>query len=246
MSKIIELFKSFDKDGNGNIDRNELQTVLQKLSGGAFDRLTLDRMFEAADLDGNNQVSYVEFVNWVVGKEDPQPVTICSVKLEMAGWHWALAVGADVYEVASEGIGETKMKVVGPRGPIARAEGAMKSRNESRSIDDFANGSTETNWLTVRSTAEIERFIRHWVRRNPEFTVFGEQRKRAEGPEPKHCRDFVRDLFQYVVGKKFPYDVQKAPEHSHNRRRPSNAPAFTVVKNDREAKEAALKASLGL
>lgn len=51
-------FKKFDVDGNGFIDKDELQQVL--CSGGSrrMSQSQIDDMFEEADVDGDGQLSF--------------------------------------------------------------------------------------------------------------------------------------------------------------------------------------------
>jgi len=54
-------FRQFDKNGDGSIDKNELTSSL-KSSGGNFSQKEIDVIFSAADIDGNGEIDYEEFI----------------------------------------------------------------------------------------------------------------------------------------------------------------------------------------
>ncbi|KAI8597479.1 putative calmodulin [Dissophora ornata] len=65
--EIKEAFKVFDKDGNGFISAAELRHVLTNLG----ERLTdseVDEMIHEADVDGDGQINYEEFVRMMMSK----------------------------------------------------------------------------------------------------------------------------------------------------------------------------------
>lgn len=65
--EIIESFRVFDKDGNGFISKAELSHVMTNLG----ERLTVkevDNMIREADIDGDGQVNYEEFVKMMMSK----------------------------------------------------------------------------------------------------------------------------------------------------------------------------------
>jgi len=57
-------FRLFDTDGSGTIDRRELSAMLSKLGlvKSSSDTSTVDRMFAAADANGDGQIDFNEFV----------------------------------------------------------------------------------------------------------------------------------------------------------------------------------------
>jgi len=63
---LMESFKFFDKNGDGNISFEELKKEIKKLrKKGKIDKIGKDdlkKMFEAADEDGNGTVDFDEFV----------------------------------------------------------------------------------------------------------------------------------------------------------------------------------------
>eukprot|EP00438_Fugacium_kawagutii_P009821 Skav212322 [mRNA] locus=scaffold3374:164609:165441:- [translate_table: standard] len=76
--ELIEAFKVFDRDGNGFISAAELRHVMTNLgeplgcSFRFFDRkLTdeeVDEMIREADVDGDGQINYEEFVKMMMAK----------------------------------------------------------------------------------------------------------------------------------------------------------------------------------
>jgi len=65
--ELTEAFKIFDKDGNGLISRDELEQVMRSLG----ERLTTEEVVEMineADIDGDGQIDYKEFVNMMSKK----------------------------------------------------------------------------------------------------------------------------------------------------------------------------------
>jgi hypothetical protein len=59
---IIEVFKVFDNDGNGYITAAELRHVMTNLEEKLTDE-EIDEMINEADIDGDGQISYNEFVS---------------------------------------------------------------------------------------------------------------------------------------------------------------------------------------
>lgn len=59
--ELIEAFKVFDRDGNGFITAVELRGVLENL-GESLEKSEIDEMVDEADVDGDGQISYQEFL----------------------------------------------------------------------------------------------------------------------------------------------------------------------------------------
>merc|ERR1712181_68946 len=59
--EIYNAFRVFDKDGNGFISPAELRYVMTKMGQVITDE-EVDQMIQEADLDGDGQVNYREFV----------------------------------------------------------------------------------------------------------------------------------------------------------------------------------------
>ena len=65
--EILEAFKVFDRDGNGLIDAAELKYVLTNLGEKLTDE-EVDEMIREADIDGDGQINYEEFVKVMMAK----------------------------------------------------------------------------------------------------------------------------------------------------------------------------------
>jgi len=59
--EMKEAFRIFDKDGKGAISRNELRHVMTNLGEKLTDE-EVDEMIREADVDGDGQITYEEFV----------------------------------------------------------------------------------------------------------------------------------------------------------------------------------------
>ncbi|EPZ33241.1 EF-hand [Rozella allomycis CSF55] len=65
--EIKEAFKVFDKDGNGFISAAELRHVMTNLGEKLTDE-EVDEMIREADVDGDGQINYEEFVKMMLSK----------------------------------------------------------------------------------------------------------------------------------------------------------------------------------
>ncbi|KAG0263677.1 hypothetical protein DFQ27_001634 [Actinomortierella ambigua] len=65
--EIREAFKVFDKDNNGYISAAELRHVLTNL-GERLSEAEVDEMITEADVDGDGQINYDEFVRMMLAK----------------------------------------------------------------------------------------------------------------------------------------------------------------------------------
>ncbi|KAL9653152.1 hypothetical protein ABK040_006368 [Willaertia magna] len=61
---IIEAFKVFDKDGNGFISAQEFKHVMTNL-GEKLTEDEVNEMIREADIDGDGQINYSEFVKMI-------------------------------------------------------------------------------------------------------------------------------------------------------------------------------------
>ena len=59
--EMLEAFKVFDSDGNGNISADELRQIMANLGEKLTDE-EVDEMVKEADIDGDGQINYEEFV----------------------------------------------------------------------------------------------------------------------------------------------------------------------------------------
>ena len=65
--ELIEAFKVFDRDGNSFISAVELRHVMTNLGEKLTDE-EVDEMIREADVDGDGQPNYEEFVKMVMAK----------------------------------------------------------------------------------------------------------------------------------------------------------------------------------
>nr|AAC68891.1 VU91C calmodulin [synthetic construct] len=65
--ELLEAFRVFDKDGNGFISAAELRHVMTNLGEKLTDE-EVDEMIREADVDGDGQVNYEEFVQVMMAK----------------------------------------------------------------------------------------------------------------------------------------------------------------------------------
>lgn len=66
VARLRSLFRDFDKDGSGLIDRSELDAVFDE-AGKHFSEDELQRMIQQADQDASGTLNYDEFVEYVFG-----------------------------------------------------------------------------------------------------------------------------------------------------------------------------------
>ena len=66
-STKVDAFRVFDKDGNGYISAAELRHVMTNLGEKLTDE-EVDEMIREADIDGDGQVNYEEFVTMMTSK----------------------------------------------------------------------------------------------------------------------------------------------------------------------------------
>jgi len=64
--QVIRAFKTFDINGDGFISREELTAVLARLDRGQHGSAWADRILQAADLDRDDRIDYVDFLTWVM------------------------------------------------------------------------------------------------------------------------------------------------------------------------------------
>lgn len=65
--ELLEAFKVFDRDGNGFITSHELRHVMTNL-GESLSPEEVEEMIKEADLDGDGQINYDEFVRMMMSK----------------------------------------------------------------------------------------------------------------------------------------------------------------------------------
>eukprot|EP00397_Hematodinium_sp_SG-2012_P047181 GEMP01053551.1.p1 GENE.GEMP01053551.1~~GEMP01053551.1.p1 ORF type:complete len:154 (+),score=43.85 GEMP01053551.1:319-780(+) len=65
--ELIEAFKVFDRDSSGFISAQNLRSVMNNVGETLTDE-EVDEMVTEADLDGDGQINYEEFVRMMMGK----------------------------------------------------------------------------------------------------------------------------------------------------------------------------------
>ena len=65
--ELKEAFRVFDKDGNGFISAAELRHIMTNLGEKLTDE-EVDEMLREADIDGDGQINYEEFVKVMMAK----------------------------------------------------------------------------------------------------------------------------------------------------------------------------------
>lgn len=65
VQKAIELFKQFDSDGNGTIDREEFKKLFKQFGTNQSDESQLDRALKSVDSSEDGKISFPEFLAWL-------------------------------------------------------------------------------------------------------------------------------------------------------------------------------------
>ena len=65
--EILEAFKIFDEDGSGSISKDELRVIMENL-GANLSEDEITQMIEEADLDGDGEIDYNEFLHMMLSK----------------------------------------------------------------------------------------------------------------------------------------------------------------------------------
>lgn len=64
-AKVLEIFRTFDSDGDGMIDVMGLSAILRSLDGPSWTDARLSMLFKAMDNDRDSQISYEDFLEFV-------------------------------------------------------------------------------------------------------------------------------------------------------------------------------------
>ncbi|CAD8103097.1 unnamed protein product [Paramecium sonneborni] len=62
-TELHQVFKSFDKDGSGYVDKQELQAIAQQLNQ-EISQEEIDKLMGVVDINKDGQISFDEFWNW--------------------------------------------------------------------------------------------------------------------------------------------------------------------------------------
>jgi len=79
---LRRMFEAADKDGNGTLDRQEVQEALRALGFTFIQDAQMDKIMDRADIDGNDVIDFEEFV-----KETPKTLRTSIVKLAKQNGH---------------------------------------------------------------------------------------------------------------------------------------------------------------
>eukprot|EP00929_Paragymnodinium_shiwhaense_P103625 TRINITY_DN67252_c1_g2_i1.p1 TRINITY_DN67252_c1_g2~~TRINITY_DN67252_c1_g2_i1.p1 ORF type:complete len:247 (+),score=46.17 TRINITY_DN67252_c1_g2_i1:69-809(+) len=72
-TKMSEVFAHLDKNKDGSVDKRELQALFEKVGGfGKWKQSDFDTLFQVSDWNNDGFLSYMEFVDWILGVEVPQ------------------------------------------------------------------------------------------------------------------------------------------------------------------------------
>jgi len=66
--QIIEMFKVFDKDGDGHVSANEIRSVMAGVYGEPLTEAEIEEIIKLSDVDGDGQINYSEFVRLVLNQ----------------------------------------------------------------------------------------------------------------------------------------------------------------------------------
>ncbi|XP_068682286.1 uncharacterized protein [Montipora foliosa] len=65
VQKAIELFRQYDKDDSGTIDRDEFKLLFEKFKAGNCNDSQLDNALQILDTSGDGKISFAEFLAWL-------------------------------------------------------------------------------------------------------------------------------------------------------------------------------------
>ena len=62
--RILEAFKSFDKDRSGYLDKDELFKIMEQFGGGTLSRKEMEDIYVKLDENHDGKIEYKEFVEY--------------------------------------------------------------------------------------------------------------------------------------------------------------------------------------
>lgn len=103
---ITKVFKTFDKDGSGFIDRNELGQVAAEL-GRPLDAAELEECIQDLDTNKDNQISYDEFKKWwLSGRQGLSNIMRRLLALKLKTARFFDTISGSLSEVIQEAAGQ--------------------------------------------------------------------------------------------------------------------------------------------
>jgi len=66
--QVVEMFRVFDKDGDGQVSANEIRSVMAGVYGEPLTEAEIEEVIKMSDVDGDGQINYSEFVQMVLNK----------------------------------------------------------------------------------------------------------------------------------------------------------------------------------
>jgi len=67
---LMNVFAHFDTNGDGVLDKAEMMRILQSVDEVFFTEHVVNILFNEADCDGDGNVQYFEFVNWICSEDE--------------------------------------------------------------------------------------------------------------------------------------------------------------------------------
>lgn len=72
VDEVAEMFAKFDLNGDGTIERHELNQVLGKLDATLWSQENIEKLWEVLDSNGDGLVDYEEFGEWICKSKKPK------------------------------------------------------------------------------------------------------------------------------------------------------------------------------
>lgn len=82
LAAVGEAFKKCDIDGNGFIERHELERLFQSIRPNIWTDNWIDAIISAADLDDDNKINYEEFFLWIHAGGEYQDIVLSAAQVE--------------------------------------------------------------------------------------------------------------------------------------------------------------------
>ena len=188
----------------------ELDVARRRDPGGALPFLRHPRVLEAfrrgdARSGGKKPVETPTNASFAAAKSSPaRRIKIVFRRVDKLGigWHWALALGDSIWEVAG-----VPMAIVGPRGVVVGIPYPGHKGASSGARLSHYDGYIQMQGTSRKTDDEIDKFSRDWASRHPLYNAYG-----------PNCQTFTEDLFIYLTGQNLGFakfaDLQSGPEKS--------------------------------